>query len=78
MRQAFQFAESGNAEAVITSWTLLQGRGVLLPQELYTPIRQTGAVLKSSSQPDAARKFLKFLISPEGKKILTAGGLFPP
>ena len=78
VRQAFQFAESGNAEAVITSWTLLQGRGVLLPQELYTPIRQTGAVLKSSSQPDAARKFLKFLISPEGKKILTAGGLFPP
>jgi molybdate transport system substrate-binding protein len=78
VRQALQFAESGNAEAVITSWTLLQGRGVLLPQEFYTPIRQTGAVVKSSGQSAAARKFLKFLTSPEGKKILTAGGLFPP
>jgi molybdate transport system substrate-binding protein len=78
VRQALQFAETGNAEAVITSWTLLQGRGVLLPQELHTPIRQTGAVLKSSAQPGAAKKFLAFLTSPEGKKILSTGGLFPP
>jgi molybdate transport system substrate-binding protein len=78
VRQALQFAESGNAEAVITSWTLLQGRGILLPQEWHAPIRQTGAVLKSSRQPDSARGFLKFLTSPEGKKILSEGGLFPP
>ena len=76
--QALQFAESRNAEAVITSWTMLQGRGILLPQEWHAPIRQAGGVLKSSSQPDAARRFLKFLASPEGKKILSEGGLFPP
>jgi molybdate transport system substrate-binding protein len=76
--QALQFAESGNAEAVITSWTLLKGRSILLPQEWHAPIRQTGGVLKSSSQPDAARRFLKFLTSPEGKKILSEGGLFGP
>lgn len=76
--QALQFAESGNAEAVITSWTLLKGRGILLPQEWHAPIRQTGGVLKSSSQPGAARKFLSFLTSPEGRKILSEGGLFPP
>jgi molybdate transport system substrate-binding protein len=78
VRQALQFAESGNAEAVITSWTLLKGRGVLLPQEWYAPIRQTGAVVKSSAESDAARKFLKFLTSPEGRKILSDDGLFPP
>jgi molybdate transport system substrate-binding protein len=76
--QALQFAESGNAEAVITSWTLLKGRGMLLPQQWHAPIRQTGGVLKSSPQPAAARTFLKFLASPEGKKILSEGGLFPP
>jgi molybdate transport system substrate-binding protein len=76
--QALQFAESGNAEAVITSWTLLKGRGILLPQEWHAPIRQTGGVLKSSSQPGTARKFLNFLTSPEGRKILSEGGLFPP
>lgn len=78
VRQALQFAESGNADAVITSWTLLQGRGIMLPAEWHAPIRQAGAVLKSSKQPAAARGFLKFLTSPEGKKILSAGGLFPP
>ena len=77
VREALQFAESGNAEAVITSWTLLKGRGTLLPDSWHAPIRQAGAVVKSSSQPAAARDFLKFLIGPEGRKILESGGLFP-
>lgn len=78
VRQALQFAESGNAEAVITSWTLLLGRGTLLPAEWHAPIRQTGAVVKSSGQPDAARRFLKFLTGADGRAILERGGLFPP
>ena len=75
VRQALQFAESGNVEAVITSWTLLIGKGTLLPAEWHSPIRQTGAVVKSSNQPGAARRFLKFLLSPEIQKILNDGGL---
>jgi molybdate transport system substrate-binding protein len=78
VRQAMQFAESGNADAVITSWTLLIGRGVLLPAEWHDPIRQAGGVVKGSSQPAIARQFLKFLLSVEGRKILQNGGLFPP
>ncbi len=76
VRQALQFAESGNVEAVITSWTLLNGKGTLLPAEWHQPIRQTGAVVKSSTQVDAARRFLKFLLSPEAQKILNEGGLW--
>src|ERR1700722_8399219 len=76
VRQALQFAESGNVEAVITSWTLLIGKGTLLPAAWHSPIRQTGAVVKSSTQPDAARRFLKFLLSPETQKILHDGGLW--
>ena len=78
VRQALQFAESGNADAVITSWTLLQGRGTLLPAEWHAPIRQAGAIVKSSAQPAAAQRFLKFLSGSEGRKILEKGGLFPP
>jgi molybdate transport system substrate-binding protein len=84
VRQALQFAESGNADAVITSWTLLIGRGVLLPAEWHDPIRQSGGVVKSSDavktsgQIAMARQFLKFLTSSEGRKILENGGLFPP
>jgi molybdate transport system substrate-binding protein len=75
--QALQFAESGNADAVITSWTLLKGRGILLPDEWHQPIRQAGAVVKSTAQPSLARDFLKFLAGPEGKKILDSAGLTP-
>ena len=78
VRQTMQFAESGNADAVITSWTLLIGRGVLLPAEWHDPIRQAGGVVKSSGQLALARQFLKFLTSAEGRKILLNGGLFPP
>jgi molybdate transport system substrate-binding protein len=78
VRQALQFAESRNADAVITSWTLLKDRGILIPAEWHDPIRQAGGALKSSHQPALARQFLQFLISPQGRKILQAGGLFPP
>src|SRR5271155_2042122 len=76
VRQALQFAESGNVDAVITSWTLLIGKGTLLPAEWHSPIRQTGAVVKATSQPDAARRFLKFLTGAEAQKILKEGGLW--
>jgi molybdate transport system substrate-binding protein len=76
VRQAMQFAESGNVEVVITSWTLLIGKGTLLPAEWHAPIRQTAAVLKSSTQQDAAVRFLKFLVGAEARKILSDGGLF--
>jgi len=45
---------------VITSWTLLIGKGTLLPAEWHSPIRQTAAVL----------------LSPEAQKILNDGGLW--
>jgi molybdate transport system substrate-binding protein len=77
VRQALQFAESGNADAVITSWTLLIGKGALLPQEWHAPIRQAAGIVEASGQKAAAARFLKFLTSPEGRAILQAGGLFP-
>lgn len=78
VRQALQFAESRNADAVITSWTLLQNRGALIPSEWHAPIRQAGAVTSSTKQAAAARSFLEFLGGPEGRKILSAGGLTIP
>jgi len=79
VRQALQYAESGNAEAVITAWSLLCGRGgTLLPDSLHAPIRQAGGVVAASAHPRQARQFLAFLTGPHGRKILEANGLFPP
>lgn len=76
VRQALQYAESGNADAVITAWSLIFDKGgVQLPAAWHEPIRQTGAVVTSSKNPEAARRFLNFLISPEGRTLLGRFGL---
>jgi molybdate transport system substrate-binding protein len=76
VQQAFQYAESGNAEAAITAWSLMKDRGgVALPPEWYPPIRQAGGVVASSPHPEAAKRFLAMLQSPEGRRLLAHFGL---
>jgi molybdate transport system substrate-binding protein len=75
VRQALEYAESGNAEAAIVAWSLVSDRGgVLLPTSLHNPIRQTGAIVKSSKNQEAARYFLRFLVSAEGRKLMESHG----
>lgn len=79
VRQALQFAESGNVDVVLTAWSLVYGKdGILIPGDLHEPIRQVGAELRKSKQRKLGRKFMEFLTSPEGRKILTEHGLFVP
>jgi molybdate transport system substrate-binding protein len=79
VRQAFEFARTGNADAVITSWTLMFDKGgILLPDSGHKPIRQSGGVVKGSKNQAAARRFIDFLTGAKGQAILQAGGLFPP
>jgi molybdate transport system substrate-binding protein len=80
VRQAYEYARTGNADAVITSWTLLRGESgaKLLPASGHSPIRQSGGVVAGTRWEIRARAFLSFLLSPEGQSILQIGGLFPP
>ncbi len=79
VRQALQFAESGNAEAALTAWSLVvRNGGVLVPPELHPPIRQSGAVVRSTRHAALARKFIEFLTGPHGQRILTENGFGPP
>ncbi len=78
VRQALEYAESGNADAVITAWSLVSDRGgIMLPETWHAPIRQAGGVVATSRQAAAARRFLDFLTSPEGRSILEKHGLMP-
>lgn len=77
VRQALQFAQSGNVDAAITAWSLVyDSDGQLVPGELHAPIRQVGAEIRKSKQRKLARKFIDFLISPQGRELLAANGLF--
>ncbi|MEX2264323.1 MAG: molybdate ABC transporter substrate-binding protein [Bryobacteraceae bacterium] len=77
--QAFQFAETGNAEAAVTAWSLVHDRGgLLLPAALHSPIRQTGGVVASSRHVNDAARFVAFLTSPEARAILKKSGFDLP
>jgi molybdate transport system substrate-binding protein len=76
VREALQFAQSGNADATITAWSLLYDRGgILLPDTGHSPIRQAAGVVSGRPNAAAARRFLEFLASDEGRRILEAHGL---
>ena len=79
VRQALQMLDSGNADAVMTAYSLMTGRpgAAIIPEEWHKPIRQKAGIVAASSEPDAARKFLAFLHGPEGARILVHHGLKP-
>jgi molybdate transport system substrate-binding protein len=78
VRQTYQYGTSGNADAIVTSWTLVFDQdGVMLPAEWHEPIRQAGGALRRSEEPELARRFLEYLLGPAGQEALRAHGLFP-
>jgi molybdate transport system substrate-binding protein len=79
VRQALQYAESGNAEAAITAWALVYDRGGnVVPDHLHAPIRQTAGIVRASPRAGLARGFLEFLTGPEGRQILQQRGFAMP
>jgi molybdate transport system substrate-binding protein len=76
IRQTLQYAESGNADVAIVSWSLVHDRGgILLPENLHAPVRQAGAVVKSSTKATEAKRFLDFLTGEIGRAVLKEHGL---
>ena len=79
VRQALQYAESGNADVALTAWSLVFDKGgVLVTDSLHAPIRQTGAMVADSKRQALARQFLDMLNGPAGQSILTSYGFWPP
>jgi molybdate transport system substrate-binding protein len=78
VRQALQFAESGDADAVLTAWSLVINKGgTLVNGDLHAPIRQACGIVKGARNQDAARKFVELLTGAEGAALLRRWGLFP-
>jgi molybdate transport system substrate-binding protein len=76
--QAFQFVETGNAELGFVALSQLAGRETgsrwLVPQELYSPIRQDAVLLKNGISNEAAVGFIAFLRGPEARAIIEKYG----
>jgi molybdate transport system substrate-binding protein len=70
VRQTLQLFESGNADAVITSASLLRGKDPqVIPDDWHAPIEQKGGVVAASANPEAAEQFLAFLTSSAARAI---------
>ena len=76
--QAFQFVDTKNAELgfVALSQTKFSPGGTswIVPQTLYTPIRQDAVLLKKGENDEASKAFLEFLKGPEARAIIEKFG----
>jgi molybdate transport system substrate-binding protein len=83
--QAAQFAESGNAQAGIIALSHAlapamkdKGRYWIFPLDTYPTLKQAAVVLSRSKHPEAARKFLEYLRTPEATSLLATYGFNLP
>src|SRR5205823_9994414 len=79
VRQALELFESGNADAVLTSASLLQGKKLeLLPADWHAPIVQKTGIVAHTRNRGTAEQFLTFLLSPAGQAIFAQSGFGSP
>ena len=79
VRQALQLFESGNADAVLTSDSLLQGRNAtVISADWHRPIVQKAGIVAGTKNLEAARMFLEFLTSRDGQAVFSAYGFSSP
>jgi molybdate transport system substrate-binding protein len=80
--QALQFVQSGNAELGFVALGQVQppdgakapGSMWLVPDDLYTPLRQDAVVLASSKAGKAAAEFVDYLASEPARAVIQACG----
>ncbi len=79
--QTFHFAYTGNADVgfvalsqVLEGGKLRSGSMWVLPQTLYTPIRQDAVLLTKGESNEAARALFKLLQSPHIKDLIRSYG----
>ncbi|MDT5063696.1 MAG: molybdate transport system substrate-binding protein [Acidobacteriota bacterium] len=75
--QTKQYAATGNAEVAFLPMALVkpnEGHSIEVDERLHQPIDQAIAVIKDSPQQQAARRFVDFVLSPEGQALLEQYG----
>jgi molybdate transport system substrate-binding protein len=76
--QAFGFIDTKNAEVGFVALSQLSrstdGTRWIVPQSLYTPIRQDAVLLKKGENDEASKAFLAFLKGPEARAIIESFG----
>lgn len=79
--QAYQFVASGNAELgflalsqVYQDGRITEGSGWIVPQELYSPLRQDAVLLARARAKPAAEALLQYLRGDKARAIIRSYG----
>jgi molybdate transport system substrate-binding protein len=76
--QTFQFVDTRNAELGFVALAQLHGVTAgtrwIVPENLYSPIRQDAVLLKRGGNDEASKAFLAFLKEPEVRTIIESFG----
>lgn len=76
-----RYGETGNVDVAIVALSLAipsDGVWTIIPQELYTAIDQSIAVVAGTPHEDEARAFIAFVNGPRGREIMRAYGFLLP
>ncbi|RYZ06443.1 MAG: molybdate ABC transporter substrate-binding protein [Myxococcales bacterium] len=78
VRQALQFAQTGNADVALVARSLIvhDDSGVVLDvsPQLHSPIEQTLVVCRRGQNPAGGQRFAALVTSPEGQRLLARYG----
>jgi molybdate transport system substrate-binding protein len=81
VQQTLQYAQTGNTDAAIVALSLVvrsEGNYLVVPDNLHNPIRQAAGILKQCKNPDIARRFIQFVLSPKGQAVMRRYGFTLP
>ncbi len=81
VRQAFQFAETGNADVAFVGRALVRGsdlKVIEVDPSLYEPIVQGLGVVAASKQGAEAQAFADYVAGPRGQSLLKTFGFNSP
>ena len=81
VRQAFIYAQSGDAEAALVSRAQAAGANVFtvdIDPALYDPLIQAMGIVSRTGQRDVADAFVRLVMGPEGQQILREEGFENP
>ena len=81
IRQALQYAQTGNVEVAIMALSLSmqsKGRWTLIPEEMHKPLDQGLTIMKSTKNENDARAFAAFVNGPQARAIMKKYGFSFP
>lgn len=83
--QTAQFVQSGNAQAGLIALSLAvsptmknTGKFWVLPSDSYPELKQAVAIISASKHQQAAKAFLDYVLSQEGRRVLDQYGFGAP